>query len=356
MLKSLSYCSALLVLIFACATAPDAPPVFETFPKIDVHVHYYNEIPGLADMLQSINMDAITLCTRSADPERVKWMETQAEELYSKYGATFRFASTFEMANRYEPGWTENVKKWLEESYKQGAVMTKIWKDIGMEFKTPDGEWLMPDDPVLDPIYEFLTERNIPLIAHLAEPIAAWLPLDPENVHYGYYSTHPEWHFYNKEGVPQHEQIIAARDNILKKHPELVFIGAHMGSQSHDVDVVAQRLDTYENYYVETAARIADLTRQPKEKVRAFLIKYQDRVMYGTDFMCREEQVKLSAEEQHEHVQNLKNRYRRDWQYFTGSGTVEYRGKEVECLELPVEVLEKFYYGNVAKVILKEGK
>lgn len=46
------------------------------------------------------------------------------------------------------------------------------------------GSFLMPDDALLDPIYAHLARREKPLPAHLAEPIEAWLPLDPKGVHF----------------------------------------------------------------------------------------------------------------------------------------------------------------------------
>lgn len=58
---------------------------------------------------------------------------------------------------------------------------------------------------------------------------------------------------------------------------------AHLGSVESDVDVIAWRLDRHRDFAVDTAARVRHLTFQPRAKVRAFFIKYQDRVFYGTD-------------------------------------------------------------------------
>lgn len=343
--------SILILIVITCVTCTaeqTQKPSFESIPKIDVHAHFFVDMPGLADMLRSINMNVINICTRGNDQEA-------AEELFQKYGTMFRFASTFDVTRRYEKRWVSDVKEWLNNSYENGAIMTKIWKKIGMEFKTPKGEWLMPDDPLFDPVYEFLTERDVPLLAHLAEPLAAWLPLNPEKPHYSYYSTHPEWHFYNREGVPQHAGIIAARDIILQKHPNLIFIGAHMGSQSHDVSEIAERLEKYDNYYVECSARVPDLTHQPKGKVREFFIKYQDRIMYGTDIVVRPKDPPHSNEELSSVVRNSEEKYRLDWQYFSGAGTMNFKGREIESLDLPIVILKKFYHDNAARVILKSG-
>jgi predicted TIM-barrel fold metal-dependent hydrolase len=328
-------------------------PAFDSFRKIDIHAHFFADIPGLADRLQTLRMDVINVCWSGKVPKEMQQMEAIAEEQFSKYGRVFQFASTFDLTNRNMLDYEQKVIDWLDKSYAAGAVLTKIWKEIGMEFKTPTGDWLMPDDPLFDPIYTHMANQGKPLLAHLGEPLAAWRPLDPKSPHYHYYRNNPEWHFFNKPGVAQWEDIIAARDRILEKHPGLTFIGAHMGSMAHDVNEVAQRLDRYNNFFVETAARIKDLMGQPKQKVRNFLIRYQDRVLYGTDFeWFPPEGIELSAEKLEAWLQRIDRLHRLNYEYFAGSGMMDYNGQVVECLDLPVEVLKKFYYDNARRIIL----
>jgi predicted TIM-barrel fold metal-dependent hydrolase len=246
----------------------------------------------------------------------------------------------------------DQVKRWLDASFEKGAVMVKIWKEVGMEIRDREGRFILPDDPLFDPIYAFLTERAKPLLAHLAEPLDAWRPLDPESVHYGYYSKNPEWHLFGRAGFPSHEAIVAARDRILERHPRLTVIGAHLGSLEYDVDELARRFDRYPNFSVDCSARTADLTRQPHERVRAFLLRYQDRVLYGLDQTRRPDpQRESSAEERLRFARGLEESYRRDFQYYAGEGEMEYRGKKVRCLGLPREVLEKLYHGNAERLI-----
>jgi predicted TIM-barrel fold metal-dependent hydrolase len=223
-----------------------------------------------------------------------------------------------------------------------------------MELKRPDGTFMLPDDPVLDPVYAHLARRRTPLIAHLAEPREAWLPLDPTSVHYRYYSRNPRWHLYGKPEYPTHAQLIAARDHILARHPTLVVIGAHIGSLEHDVDEAARRLDTYPNFHVEVAARTRDLTRQPTAKVRAFFSKYQDRILYGVDrswMPHRTPGVTPTDAQRETFAADLEAQYRRDWAYYAGSGPIAYNDDQVEALGLPQAVLEKFYWRNAERLI-----
>jgi predicted TIM-barrel fold metal-dependent hydrolase len=230
--------------------------------------------------------------------------------------------------------------------------MVKIWKEVGMEIKDRNGRFILPDDPRFEPIYAFLAERGKPLLAHLAEPREAWLPLDPQSVHYGYYSKNPEWHLYGRAEFPSHEAIVASRDRILERHPRLTVIGAHLGSLEHDVDELARRLDRYPNFHVDCSARTADLTRQSPDKVRAFLLRYQDRVLYGLDqTRAPDPQRESSTEERLRFARTLEESYRRDFRYYAGQGGMEYRGRTVQCLALPREVLEKLYHRNAQRVI-----
>lgn len=344
---------SLLCLTFSVTGAESESPQFEELEKIDFHSHIFEDVPGLAAMLRRINLRIVNVCNRGTDRDLLQEMEEMAEHLFASYGKdVLPFGSTIDLTRRDEPTYSAEVIDWLDRSFEAGAVLVKIWKDVGLELKTKEGTFLLPDDPRFDPIYSHIASRGRPLLAHLAEPLAAWLPLDPENVHYGYYSTHPEWHLYGKSEFPSHQALMDSRDRILERHPELIMVGAHMGSMSHDVDEVSKRLDRYPNFYVECSARTADLTRQAPGKVRDFFVKYQDRVMYGLD-MTRDglRGAKLSASEAQEFVRNLEDRYRRDFQYYAGEGKMEYRGKEVECLNLPLEVLEKFYSKNALRLL-----
>ena len=256
------------------------------------------------------------------------------------------------MTRRDDPDYVDQVTRWLDASFEKGAVMVKIWKEVGMEIKDRQGRFVLPDDPLFDPVYAFLAKRGKPLLAHLAEPLDAWLPLDPESVHYGYYSRNPEWHLHGRSGFPSHAELVASRDRILERHPRLTVIGAHLGSLEHDVAELARRLERYPNFSVDCSARTADLTRQPPDKVRAFLVRYADRVLYGLDRSYRPDpQRETTAEDRLRFARELEASYRQDFRYYAGEGEMEYRGKTVRCLGLPREVLEKLYHRNAERLI-----
>ena len=330
-----------------------APPGFEQLRKIDVHSHIYEDMPAVNAMLRRLNVHVVNVSNPGSDGH-LEFMHRFNAALVKRHPDIFSFASTFDLTTRDRPGYGVRVAKALDETFAQGAVMVKIWKEVGLELKRPDGAFLLPDDPILDPVYAHLASRQKPLLAHLAEPREAWLPLDPKGVHYGYYSRNRQWHLYGKPGYPSHAQLMDARDRIMFKHPGLVVIGAHLGSLEHDVDEVAQRLDRYPHFQIEVSARTRDLTRQPSNKVRAFFVKYQDRILYGVDRSWRPYRTPDAAPTDAERAKfaaDLEAQYRRDWSYYAGTGPIEYGGDTVEGLALPQAVLEKFYWKNAERII-----
>ena len=176
------------------------------------------------------------------------------------------------------------------------------------------------DDPVFDPILEFIAKQNRTLYAHIAEPDSSWKALDPSSPDYGYDSQkeNQAWYMYLHPERPSKERILTARDRMLAKHPTLRVVGCHLGSMETDVDEIAKRFDRYPNFAVDTAARVSYLMLQPREKVRAFLLKYQNRVLYGTDLDL------LPWSNPEKTLKHWEAEYARDWKFFATDEMVEY--------------------------------
>ena len=341
----------MLLLAPACAPrggAPegDAAPVADirAIPKVDVHAHYRTDHPELVPALAAWNARAVLVNVTGGNREiEQKWRDFRA--LREAHPDRFFLVATFDPFRFDEPDFAPSVIEQLRAAIAAGAKGVKVWKDIGMELKDAQGRHVQIDHPRFQPIWDFLVEQSVPVLAHIAEPLAAWQPLDQANPHFWYYSNNPRYHAYQHPEVPRHEEIIAARDRWLARNPRLVVIGMHLGSVEHDVREVAKRLDAYPNLYVETAARINDLAMQPSEAVRAFMLRYQDRVMWGTDF--GEGSVSRAG---------LETSFGQHWRYYAGADTVTLgsaRGwhRTVRGLALPRGALEKFAHRNAERVL-----
>lgn len=310
---------------------------------IDAHMHYADDHPDLLALMAEYDLKFLNICVVALP--QIEWHD--AADLYDAmsdaHPKRYAWATTFANPDFIDPKWHDDVLAQIDADFARGAIACKVWKNIGMELRKPDGTFAMPDDPIFDPIYEHLAARKKPLITHIAEPIACWQPLTGDNPHMTYYRDNPEWHMYNRPEYPSHAQLMAARDNILAKHPNLPMIGAHFGSLEYDLDEVAARLDKYPNFAVDISARLIDMINQPVEKVRNFMLRYADRVIYGTDVVMRVRPSAMSARDRQEAIEKLRVTFDTHFAYFEDDKEVVYRGRTSQGLKLPTDILEQFY-------------
>lgn len=341
----------LAVLSPLAGAADEAAPAYTEILKIDCHSHVFEDFPALDALLRRINVRTVNVCNNGTDAH-LDLMHRLAVALYRREPALYPFEATFDLRRRDEPGYASDVIAFLDRMFDRGAVGVKIWKEVGIDIRDRSGTFILPDDPRFDPIYAHLARRGKPLHAHLAEPIDAWLPLDPNSPHYNYYSSNPQWHLYGKPEYPSHAAIIAARDRIMERHPDLIVLGAHLGSLENDLDGIAARLDRFPHFHVEVAARTRNLTRHPSDKVRALFLKYSDRILYGVDAVWKpylRAQPPTEAQRQ-AHLNRLELQYRADYDYYAGQGEITCQGRKVQALNLPRSVLEKFYHRNAERL------
>ncbi len=336
------------VFLSACAQKP----AFETFPKIDAHVHLNTTDDSFVQLLRDNNLMLMTLVTGSVSQSEIEKEFRYARDLYRAHPTSIAFATTFSMDGFGEPDWEENTIKWLGKSFDEGAIAVKVWKDIGMVFRDKEDNFILIDDPRLDPIFDFIESRDKTLVNHNGEPKNCWLPLDEMTV-FGdssYFAEHPQYHMYLHPDYPSYEALNAARDRMLEKHPNLRYVGCHLGSLEWSVDELAETLDKYSNMSVDMAARIVHFQVQDSDKVRTFILKYQDRVLYGTDIQISEKNNSVGSKEQAQEM--FEEVWLLDWEYFTSDKLFQQKDKDKEYkgLNLPEEVLEKIYYKNAIRM------
>ncbi len=340
----------IVLLLTGCSGTPD--PAFQTFPKIDAHVHLETCDESFVEVIGENHLRLITLVTRANPWPEIEQEYAYARNLHDHHPDQIFYATTFSMDGFGEPGWEETTLDWLEKSFDEGAVALKVWKDIGMTFRDSSGEFILIDDPRFDPIFDYVEARGKTLVNHNAEPKNCWLPLGEMTVRgdSSYFASHPEYHMYLHPEYPSYEELIAARDRMLEKHPGLKYVGCHLGSQEWDVEYLARSLDQYPNMTVDMAARISHFKYQDRDKVRDFLIQYQDRLLYGTDIGIRGNgEPGWSAQRAR---QILGQTWMDDWLYFTTDRmfTQDDKVKEYRGLDLPLPVLEKIYYKNAERM------
>jgi hypothetical protein len=327
--------TAVLASTVRASAAPD-------FVRVDTHVHIHRDAPALLSAMKEASWRGldIVVCPASGGETFDLEEKLRATQKVSRdSGGTLAWASTFDARGFEEPNFAERTIARLRQSFADGAIGVKIWKNIGMSIKGKSGVYLLPDDPALKPVYEAILKADRTLVAHLAEPDGAWLPLDAKNPELRYYSNNPQWHMYGKAGAPVKEDILKARDRILASYPKLRVVGCHLGSDEDDLRRLANRLDAFPNFAVDTAARIRYFARGDREQARQFLTRYQDRVLYATDFSLREAEPPAAA-------RSLQVVHDRDWAFFSSGDSIEYDGKPTRGLALSEGILRKLFREN----------
>jgi predicted TIM-barrel fold metal-dependent hydrolase len=327
------------LLATANATEPQA------FGRIDTHIHIHRDAPALLDAMNASNWRGldIVVCPASGDESFDLEDKLRATlKVHRDSGGTVAWASTFDARGFEKPRFADRTVDRLRRSFDDGAVAVKIWKNIGMAIKSKSGAYLLPDDPALRPVYEAIQKADKTLIAHLAEPDGAWLPLDAKNPELAYYSSNPQWHMFGKVGAPVKDAILEARDRVLARYPKLRVVGCHLGSDEDELKRLAKRLDAYPNFAVDTAARVRYFARGDRDQAREFLTRYQDRVLYATDFSFRAGDPAAAA-------RSLQTRHDRDWVYFSRGEMMEYDGSPTRGLGLPDGVIRKIFRENALR-------
>ena len=317
---------------------------FRVLAPIDTHTHVFAADPAFIAMLRKLNLHILDiLVVDDMEPAHADLdkQRQQAMEVVRASDGFAKLCTSFDPFSFNQPDYAHTVIRGLDEDFANGAIAVKIWKNVGMEIKDAHGNYLMPDNPVFEPIFQEIAAHHKTLVAHVADPDSGWQPPNPASPDYEYDRDHPAAYMYGKQGVPKKEEILAARDHVLEKNRNLRVVGAHLGSMESNLSELGQHLDRYPNFAVDIAARMPYFEMYPRDTMIAFITKYQDRLIYGTDNGFRG-----GASEK---IQHLESVYANDWRYFATADTLAYKGKPVQGLALPASILRKIYHDNAVQ-------
>lgn len=322
---------------------------FQSVAKIDTHIHINVEDDALDRqaaednfMLLDINVDAphYPLMT---EQRRLGYLHA------TRQPASIKWLTSFTLDSWNSKAWTPMTIAGLDSSFRQGALGIKVWKNIGMVHKDSAGNFVMIDNPRFDSVMNFVVASGKVVMGHLGEPKNCWLPLDQMTVKNdrSYFESHPQYHMFLHPDFPSYEDQIQARDNFIARHPDMIFVGAHMGSIEWNLDSLAVRLDRFPNMAVDLARipNIQYLTVKDRDAVRSFFIKYQDRLTYATDIAY------YPNDTPGERASSAHRQWIYHWKYFVTDEPMtapqvegEFRG-----LKLPREVIDKIYHHNAVR-------
>ena len=323
-------------------------------PVVDVHTHFFYRMrhnrEALGDFVATMDRNRIAVCA-SLDGKLGSQLDEHINYLWKRYKDRFVIytnvnwrgdgaASDPSTWDCHRPGFAERSAQGIREAVARGVSGLKVFKQLGLRHKNPDGSLIQIDDPRWDPIWAVCAELGIPVIIHTGDPAAFFEPVDAKNERWEELSRHPDWSFYGDE-FPSRAELFAARNRVIARHPDTTFIGAHMANNPEDLAMLGEWLDKYPNLVVEPSSRIGELGRQPFT-ARKFLIKYADRILFGTDGPQPETRLHYY------------------WRFFeTADEYFPYSEKSpppqgfwnIYGVDLPDEVIKKIYHDNASRII-----
>ena len=317
------------------------------FPVIDAHNHLGEEFGGgwihrpVSELLDVLDEAGVRLYIDLDGGWGEQILHDHLEHLEPAIHDRFRVFGGVDWAAWHEHN--DRFGEWaasrLRLQASRGAAGLKVWKAFGLHVRDHKGQLVSVDDPRLDVLWATAGELKLPVIIHVADPVAFFEPLDETNERWEELQAHPDWHFPSPP-FPRFISILTGMANLIQRHPQTVFIGAHVGCYAENLAWVGALLDRCPNFYVDISARIGELGRQPYT-ARKFFLDYADRILFGLDFGPDLDVYRL----QYRFLETAD-------EYFNYNTTeVPMQGRWYVCgLYLPDEVLEKVYYRNAQRI------
>jgi predicted TIM-barrel fold metal-dependent hydrolase len=304
------------------------------FPAIDFHNHLDAQDPAdVVRIMDACGVERIVNITMKVGDEARSIMarfHTFAPERFSTI-------AWMDWSGLQSPGFFEGAVVNLRSFAEAGACGLKIWKDLGLQLRDTNGDLLRIDDTRLAPLFDEAAKLGVPVMFHIADPDAFFLPIDRFNERYEELAAHPEWGFdgshYSKD------ELLAQRDRVFARHSQTTFVAAHMAEKPENLGYLDQLLSARPNVFVDMSARTAELGRQPYT-ARAFFLKHADRILFGTDLVPTIEMYRL-------HFRFLETAD----EYFEYPSHASRQGRwNIYGLHLPDDVLRKIYRENALRL------
>lgn len=315
---------------------PEHKPTRAKFPFVDVHNHQFmmpvQNLDKLVGEMDELNMKVMV----NLSGFRGKYLEWTLNNVNNKHSNRFIIFLNIDFEELDDEGWPEETLKMMEDAKELGANGLKVYKSLGLTSKDNEGKRIAVNDPRLDPIWAKCGELGIPVLIHTGEPSAFWKPKDKYNERWLELKQYPS-RYKDPNKNPTFDEIMHEQHEVFRKHPNTKFINAHLGWYGNNLEKLGALMDEIPNMYTEIGAVIAELGRQPRN-ARAWLIKYQDRVLMGKDTYKKEEYYTYFRvlETDDEYFDYYRKRHAH-WKMYG--------------LNLPDSVLEKIYYKNALIVV-----
>ena len=255
------------------------------------------------------------------------------KEAKQKHGDRFVFAKYLSLKDIAQYN-VEPVLAQIETLLAEGFKVAKTWFGPRWRDWHSVAEGFRVDHPRLAPVYEALVERDIPFIIHMGDPDTYYGNQYKDSAKYG-----------TKEGH------LLELENLLGRYPGLRFQIPHFAAQPeiHRLPHLAEWMERYPNFVVDTASSrwMARELSKDTEKSREFIMRYQNRILFGTDLFARKSDDLHYYDGRYVAQRILFETCERGTPLpFNDADTEDTGGTFINGLDLPEGVLRKLYWEN----------
>ena len=234
------------------------------------------------------------------------------------------------------PNFIDDYCRRVEAFYNIGSRICKFHAAPG----TMQMRGIRLDSPKYKPVFEEVTSRKMAIMTHIG---------DPETWYQGKYAD------VAKYGT--REDHYKMWESVMGEHPDVPWIGAHMGGNPEDLPRLQRMLDRYPNLMLDCSATrwMAREISARRDAAREFFIRNQDRILFGSDQVSTDDRG----------FDFLASRFwvhRKLWETaYAGPNPIldpdlpPDQQPELRGLALPDDVLQKLYHDNATKLLARIG-
>lgn len=350
---------AATALFLACSSSSERPREPIHYARIDVHTHISEGVAA-----QAVNLfreNGIEVAVNASGGMVGAGLESSRALATATNGRLLYYCNV-DFQGVDEPDWHTRALQMVNDCKRLGARGVKIFKALGLGYTTSDGHLLAVDDPRLDVLFNRAAELDLPVLIHSGDPVAFFRPPTQDNERYEELQAHPRWSFYGERapGVawPSWEEVFEQYERRVARHPRTTFIGAHFGNAAEYPERVGQMFARYPNLVIDTAARVPEFGRHDARRMREFFIRWQDRILFGSDTGIDEDGLSLGSHgRERDRAAQAPAFFRAHWWYFESdrrrmATPTPIQGRwTIDGINLPESVLRKIYTTNAMRVL-----
>ncbi|HZU83230.1 MAG TPA: amidohydrolase family protein [Polyangiaceae bacterium] len=331
---------------------------------VDMHVHVDPTPEHLSEAVRvmdaagvgvAVNLSGGTVTHTAAEPSELERTKALSDQLQP---GRFLEYMNLDYTGWDAPDFAERAVRQVEEGARQGAAGFKEFKRLGLYLRDASGQLLRVDDPKLDPMWHRLGELGMPVSIHVADPKAFWGAYDETNERWKELKDHPRWWFGDPAKYPRREELLAALERVVARHPETTFVCVHFANNAEDLDWVDAELDAHPNMLADIAARVPEIGRHDPARVRALFVKHAARILFATDFQVYDRMTLGSGGSGPPPTEaDAVDFFQKHWRFFETADrnfphmTPIQGDFTISGIDLPADVLSKIYFENAERLL-----